>query len=119
MDRAAVEALGQTPFGDGDSGVEEPVQALIYDLDNKGTAQVRMVNGKVASVQFSTDGGWNVKRVAGAVESTARTVTLLAKFLPPAPRPANSVALTRVTSDYNCYHRSQSVNFDIGVCKSC
>jgi hypothetical protein len=30
---------------------DEAVETLIYDLDDKGTARVRMVNGKVVSVQ--------------------------------------------------------------------
>jgi len=33
-------------------GSDEAVETLIYDLDNKGTARVRILSGKVVSVQF-------------------------------------------------------------------
>jgi hypothetical protein len=53
MDRAAVEAvLGKPHSVMAIQGSDEAVETLIYDLDDKGTARVRMVNGKVVSVQF-------------------------------------------------------------------
>jgi hypothetical protein len=53
MDRAAVEALVGKPHSViAIQGADEPVETLIYNLDDKGTARVRVVNGKVASVQF-------------------------------------------------------------------
>ena len=52
MDRAAVEAvLGKPHSVLAIQGSDEAVETLIYDLDDKGTARVRMVNGKVVSVQ--------------------------------------------------------------------
>jgi len=54
MDRAAVEALVGKPHSVMSiQGADEPMETLIYNLDGKGTARVRVVNGKVASVQFS------------------------------------------------------------------
>ncbi len=54
MDRAAVEALVGKPHSVmAIEGADEPVETLIYNLDDKGTARVRVVSGKVASVQFS------------------------------------------------------------------
>jgi hypothetical protein len=54
MDRAAVEALVGKPHSVMSiEGADEPVETLIYNLDDKGTARVRVVSGKVASVQFS------------------------------------------------------------------
>jgi len=53
MDRAAVEALVGKPHSVmAIQGADEPVETLIYNLGDKGTARVRVVNGKVASVQF-------------------------------------------------------------------
>jgi hypothetical protein len=53
MDRAAVEALVGKPHSVmAIQGTDEPVQTLIYNLDDRGTAQVRVVSGKVASVQL-------------------------------------------------------------------
>jgi len=34
-------------------GGDEVVETLIYNLDDKATARVRTVNGKVVSVQFA------------------------------------------------------------------
>jgi hypothetical protein len=54
MDRAAVEALVGKPHSVvAIEGADEPIQTLTYNLDDKGTARVRMVNGKVASVLLS------------------------------------------------------------------
>jgi hypothetical protein len=54
MDRAAVEAIAGKPHSlMAIQGADEPIETLIYNLDDKGTARVRVVNGKVASVQFS------------------------------------------------------------------
>jgi hypothetical protein len=53
MDRAAVEALLGRPHSVMSiAGADEPVETLIYNLADKGTARVRVVNGKVASVQI-------------------------------------------------------------------
>jgi precorrin-6B methylase 2 len=53
MDRAAVEALVGKPHSVMSiQGDDEPIETLIYNLDDKGTARVRLVNGKVASVLF-------------------------------------------------------------------
>ena len=53
MDRAAVEALVGKPHSViAIQGADEPVETLIYNLDDKGTARVRLVSGKVASVFF-------------------------------------------------------------------
>ena len=53
MDRAAVEALVGKPHSVmAIQGADEPVETLIYNLDDKGTARVRVVNGKVVSVQL-------------------------------------------------------------------
>ena len=53
MDRAAVEAvLGKPHSVMAIQGADDTIETLIYNLDNKGTAQVRTVNGKVVSVQF-------------------------------------------------------------------
>ena len=53
MDRAAVEALvGKAHSVMAIQGTDEPIETLIYNLDDKGTARVRVVNGKVASVQL-------------------------------------------------------------------
>jgi hypothetical protein len=53
MDRAAVEAvLGKPHSVMAIQGSDEPVETLIYDLDDKGTARVRMISGKVVSVNF-------------------------------------------------------------------
>jgi hypothetical protein len=52
MDRAAVEALIGKPHSVmAIEGADEPVETLIYNLADKGTARVRVVNGKVASIQ--------------------------------------------------------------------
>ncbi len=54
MDRAAVETLVGKPHSVmAIQGADEPVETLIYNLDDKGTARVRVVNGKVASIQVS------------------------------------------------------------------
>jgi len=54
MDRAAVEVvLGKPNSVMAIQGADEPIETLIYNLDDKGTARVRTVNGKVASVVFS------------------------------------------------------------------
>ena len=53
MDRAAVESvLGKPHSVMAIQGSDEPIETLIYNLDDKGTARIRTVNGKVASVQF-------------------------------------------------------------------
>ena len=53
MDRAAVEALVGKPHSVmAIQGADEPVETLIYNLDDKGTARVRVVSGKVVSVQL-------------------------------------------------------------------
>ena len=53
MDRAAVEAMVGKPHSVmAIQGADEPMETLIYNLEDKGTARVRMVNGKVVSVQF-------------------------------------------------------------------
>jgi hypothetical protein len=53
MDRAAVEAvLGKPHSVTAIHGGDEDVETLIYTLDDKATARVRTINGKVASVQF-------------------------------------------------------------------
>jgi hypothetical protein len=52
MDRAAVEAvLGKPNSVMGIQGSDEAIETLIYNLDDKATARVRTVNGKVVSVQ--------------------------------------------------------------------
>jgi len=53
MDRAAVEAaLGKPNSVMAIQGSDEAVETLTYNLDDKATARVRIVNGKVASVQI-------------------------------------------------------------------
>jgi hypothetical protein len=53
MDRGAVEALVGKPHSViAIQGADEPIETLIYNLDDKSTARVRLVNGKVASVFF-------------------------------------------------------------------
>lgn len=53
MDRAAVEAaLGKAHAVMSIQGADDAIETLIYNLEDKGTARVRMVNGKVASVFF-------------------------------------------------------------------
>jgi hypothetical protein len=53
MDRAAVEALLGKPHSVMSiQGADEAIETLIYNLEDKGTARVRMVNGRVASIQF-------------------------------------------------------------------
>jgi hypothetical protein len=53
MNRAAVEAvLGKPHSVMAIQGSDEVIETLIYDLDDKGTARVRIVNSKVVSVQF-------------------------------------------------------------------
>jgi hypothetical protein len=53
MDRAAVEAVvGKPHLVMAIQGADEAIETLIYDLDDKGRARIRMVNGKVVSVQF-------------------------------------------------------------------
>ena len=53
MDRAAVEAvLGKPHSVMAIHGGDEEIETLIYNLDDKATARVRTINGKVASVQF-------------------------------------------------------------------
>jgi hypothetical protein len=53
MDRAGVESLLGKPHSVmAIQGSDEPVETLIYNLDDKGTARVRVVNGKVLSVEF-------------------------------------------------------------------
>ena len=53
MDRAAVEAmLGKPHSVMSIQGADQPIETLIYNLDDKGTARVRTINGKIASVQF-------------------------------------------------------------------
>jgi hypothetical protein len=52
LDRAEVEAmLGKPHSVMAIQGSDEAVETLIYDLEDKGTARVRMINGKVVSVQ--------------------------------------------------------------------
>ena len=56
MDRASVEAvLGKPHSVMAIQGSDEAIETLIYNLDDKAIARVRTVNGKVVSVQFSTD----------------------------------------------------------------
>lgn len=53
MNRAAVEAvLGKPHSVAAIHGGDEEIETLIYNLDDKTTARVRTINGKVASVQF-------------------------------------------------------------------
>ena len=53
MDRAAVEAvLGKPHSVMAIQGAEDAIETLIYNLDDKGTARVRTVSGKVVSVRF-------------------------------------------------------------------
>jgi hypothetical protein len=53
MDRPAVEALLGKPHSVmAIQGSDEAIETLIYDLDSKETARVRLVSGKVVSVQF-------------------------------------------------------------------
>jgi hypothetical protein len=53
MDRAAVEALVGKPHSvTAIQGADEPIETLTYNLADKGTARVRVVNGKVASIQL-------------------------------------------------------------------
>ena len=53
MDRAAVEAvLGKPHSVMAIHGGDEEIETLIYNLDDKATARVRTINGKVVSVQF-------------------------------------------------------------------
>ena len=53
MDRPAVEQLVGKPHSVmAIQGADEPVETLIYNLDDKGTARVRVVSGKVVSVQL-------------------------------------------------------------------
>ena len=52
MDRASVEALLGKPHSVVKiEGADEAVETLIYNLNDKGTARIRVVNGKVGSVQ--------------------------------------------------------------------
>ena len=54
MDRASVEAvLGKPHSVMAIQGADEPVETLIYNLDDQGTARIRSVSGKVVSVQFA------------------------------------------------------------------
>ncbi len=55
MDRASVEAVLGKPHSVMAIHGDEEVETLIYNLDDKGIARVRTINGKVVSVQFSTD----------------------------------------------------------------
>jgi hypothetical protein len=55
MDRASVEAVLGKPHSVMAIHGDEDVETLIYNLDDKATARVRTVNGKVVSVQFSTE----------------------------------------------------------------
>jgi hypothetical protein len=53
MDRAAVEELVGKPHSVmAIQGADESIETLIYNLDDKSTARVRVVGGKVASVQI-------------------------------------------------------------------
>jgi hypothetical protein len=53
MDRASVEGvLGKPHSVMAIQGSDEAVETLIYNLDDKATARVRTVSGKVVSVQF-------------------------------------------------------------------
>lgn len=53
MDRAAVEAvLGKPHSVMAIQGSDEAVETLIYNLDDKSTARVRIVDSKVVSVKF-------------------------------------------------------------------
>jgi hypothetical protein len=53
MDREAVEALLGKPHSMmAIQGSDDAVETLIYSLDDKATARVRTVNGKVVSVRF-------------------------------------------------------------------
>jgi len=55
MDRASVEAVLGKPHSVMAIHGDEEIETLIYNLDDKATARVRTVNGKVVSVQYSTD----------------------------------------------------------------
>ncbi len=53
MDRAAVEeVLGKPHSIMSIQGADEDIETLIYNLDDRATARVRTINGKVVSVQF-------------------------------------------------------------------
>jgi hypothetical protein len=52
MDRTAVEALLGKPHSVMSIHNDDEVETLIYNLDDKDTARVRTVNGKVVSVKF-------------------------------------------------------------------
>ena len=54
MDRAAVEAILGKPHGSMTVPEDDKlIESLTYTLDDRGTARVRMENGKVASVKIS------------------------------------------------------------------
>jgi hypothetical protein len=55
MDRESVEAVLGKPHSVMAIHGDEEIETLIYNLDDKATARVRTVNGKVVSVKFSTD----------------------------------------------------------------
>jgi hypothetical protein len=53
MGRAAVEAMLSKPHSAmAIQGADQPIETLISNLDDKGTARVRTINGTIASVQF-------------------------------------------------------------------
>ncbi len=52
MDRAAVEAVLGKPHSVAAIHGDEEIETLIYNLEDKDTARVRTVNGKVVSVKF-------------------------------------------------------------------
>jgi hypothetical protein len=55
MDRESVEAVLGKPHSVMAIHGDEEVETLIYNLDDKATARIRTINGKVVSVQFATD----------------------------------------------------------------
>jgi len=55
MNRASVEAVLGKPHSVMAIHGDEEVETLIYNLDDKATARVRTINGKVVSVRLSTD----------------------------------------------------------------
>jgi hypothetical protein len=52
MDRASVEAVLGKPHSVMAIHSDEEIETLIYNLDNKDTARIRTINGKVVSVKF-------------------------------------------------------------------
>jgi hypothetical protein len=55
MDRASVEAVLGKPHSVMAIHGDQEIETLIYNLDDKATARIRTINGRVVSVRFSTD----------------------------------------------------------------